>query len=173
MALSKSAKESASASRAAAEASLRSALVAQAGLTVDFSLNPLYRAGDGDEDAAFVGVFVECLAANAYVHGARLDSYGWLGESEAYGSHEMMQEAGEDLVLSDLSPYVLNASPRESPYLLHRTEILEFDLSDTTAIPAVPKVSSLGVSVFYSLDGLGDQHRRFVEWFDPKSLNKR
>lgn len=173
MKLGKSAKESASASRDAAEASARSALVAQAGLGVDFSLNPVYDAGEGEDVTAFNGVFVKCLAANVYVHGARLDSYGWLEKSKAYGRLESMQEAGEDLVLSELSPYALNASPNESPYLLHRTEALRFALSDTTEIPAVPKVSSLGVSVFYSLDGLGEPRRRFVEWFDSKSLNRR
>jgi hypothetical protein len=160
LSMSRSARESAKFSEEAARASLRSVLVGVAGLRVAFAVNPVFESSD----LYFKGIHLESTSTNLFVHGVRLDSFGYEHESPPTGEYREESELGEMLDLVDTSVHAIRASPFSLPLLLHATEAAQFELSAESAMPDVKEVTSLGVTVFYSLDGESSPRERFVQW---------
>ncbi|MGB5937632.1 MAG: hypothetical protein WBG76_17415, partial [Ornithinimicrobium sp.] len=148
---------------------LSSVHIAQAGLSISFELTPWY--DSRDQGFRLYGLFLESTGANVYIHGVRLDSYGWFAAPPSEdGSEGEVQEIAEPLDLDvGVSAPLVPVDELSLPKLLHSGERVSFGLRSGSQVHHLgSSVSALGVTIKYSLDGGSETRSRYLDWVDPE-----
>lgn len=165
--------ESAKASVDAARYAAQSVQAALAALDVEFEVTPqmkvttnVQRPGVSPRMRELTGVRVESTASNVFVHGARIEYYGYEVRDTTNG-----WKRKEGLVVSQDLPVVLQSGHEtgriaeiEAPVLLHKAESADFLVEGVLPIPAGSTLTSVSLVVFYALDAQSVPRARLVDW---------
>ncbi|GAA2890292.1 hypothetical protein [Microbacterium esteraromaticum] len=155
--LAKSAEASAASAERTAQIAAQALAASVAGVDVRFTAAPNYQLR-ADETGA-LGVSIFCDGATAFIHEARLDWAYECTDRRADGASYDTIASGVDLVL-------LVDEDEMLPARVHRGEALHFITDPEVTMSLDAGASRLEVSVWYTLDGIGEPVLRRAEYDD-------